>query len=452
MLDPYDPAANDSDILSEMMQNFESFDSLFKYTHRLGGRWIVVAKNGNEIRLFNDPAGLRQVFYSDVGLTGELWCASQPGMIADILSLDMSVEGIDYINSYEFQNNPEYHWPGTSTPFKEIIHLLPNHFLHLSTGMCERFWPNCFFQEMSLDTAIQKCSALFQGVIRSASNRFELALGVTAGLDCRVVLAASKGIKNIFSYMTVRQIGMRNDHADVMIPSVMLAQNDLRHDLVESSLVIDKEHFKIFQGNTAVPHSVYASDTYAINDYYAKKYGKRFVVLTGSAAEIGRCSHRSDLKKPLGERIYAEDLASLERMGKSRYVLDSFDKWLRGAENIYNYDVLDLHEWEQGHGNWLAMCQLEFDIAWKDLITPYNCRELLETMLSVDKKYRKAPDYLLYKAIIYNLWPELLNVPVNPHKDYAISRRKKSAGIRKYMGIIPSPIKKSLKNIQRLFL
>lgn len=83
--------------------------------------------------------------------------------------------------------------------------------------------------------------------------------------------------------------------------------------------------------------------------------------------------------------------------GKNQFAIKHFENWLLGLGGIYNFDVLDLFEWEQGHGTWLAMCQLEFDIAWKDIFTPFNCRSLLITMLSVKEKYRMPPKYELHK-------------------------------------------------------
>ncbi len=62
------------------------------------------------------------------------------------------------------------------------------------------------------------------------------------------------------------------------------------------------------------------------------------------------------------------------------------------------------------------MTQLEFDIAWREIITPYNCRDVLTTMLGVDERYRCAPDYTLFKRLIDRLWPEVLSEPINPHK------------------------------------
>ena len=451
LLDPYNPSAKDKDIVNELIRDFSDFDHFVDRTKRFGGRWIIIAGNSQGIRLFTDPAGLRQIFYTDIRKTRDLWCASQPGMIADILDLGMCKDGIDYINSYEFRKNPEYRWPGITTPYEEVVHLLPNHFLDVTNGFCKRYWPRQSQENSSLTSSIDKCSSLLQGLLKSASHRFELAFGITAGLDSRVVLAASKDLNNIFSYETVRQIGMAENHADIEIPSRLLSKIGLSHDVIQSSLIIDDGFFDIFRKNTALAHPVYAPDAYAILKYYAGKSVKQFVVVTGSASEIARSSFRAELKKPVCEAITPSDLAYLQSMGKSSYVLSSFEGWINGIENTHGYDILDIFEWEQGHGNWLAMCQLEFDIAWKDLFTPFNCRELLETMLSVDSKYRDAPDYTFFHGIISNLWPELLDFPINPHKYNGSASRENVTGFSKFRKFIPASVKKPLKYIYGIF-
>jgi hypothetical protein len=128
-------------------------------------------------------------------------------------------------------------------------------------------------------------------------------------------------------------------------------------------------------------------------------------------------------------------------MGANEFAIKSFESWLSGLGEIYNYHVLDMFEWEQGHGNWLAMCQLEFDIAWKDLFTPFNCRRLLINFLSVNEKYRSYPKFELYRNLIMKLWPELLNVPINPH----YKTRLRIVPLLK--GLIPHPIKRNIKKI-----
>ncbi len=63
-------------------------------------------------------------------------------------------------------------------------------------------------------------------------------------------------------------------------------------------------------------------------------------------------------------------------------------------------------------GNWQAMSQLEWDIV-HEVFTPFNCRTLLENLLSVDEKYRVHDDPIIFRRIITDLWAEVLSEPIN---------------------------------------
>jgi hypothetical protein len=113
-------------------------------------------------------------------------------------------------------------------------------------------------------------------------------------------------------------------------------------------------------------------------------------------------------------------------MGTHRFVIKHFNNWLKGPDRTNNVNIADLFQWEHAHGNWLAMTQLQFDLAWHEIITPYNCRDVLTTFLSVPEQYRKRPNYALYRTLIETLWPELLSVPINPHKKRSLTARVKN--------------------------
>lgn len=413
ILDPDHPQYANAHILNDLITKLSTCDTFFKHTYRFGGRWILIVDDGEEICLFNDAVGLRQVFYTDVGMAKELWCASQPGIIAELCDLQMDSEAVDFIDSYEFRTNPEFRWPGDSSPYKEIKHLLPNHYLNLKTGRCFRYWPDKPLTGIKFDEALERTASILQGLMKSAAHRFDLALSITAGLDSRVVLAASKPISDSVSFMTVRQIGKPEDHPDVTTPFQLLSRLGLKHDVIKSSLLMDDEFTKAFKKNVPVAHYVYAPDAQAILNYY----GKSKVAVTGSTSEVSRSSFRALLNKPLNEKLTVWDFASLQNMGKNQFALSHYEAWLSGLGNIYNVDILNLFEWELDDGNWLANCQTEFDIAWRDIFTPFNCRELIITILSVERRYMQAPKYEFHERLMLKLWPEVLSLPVNPHKN-----------------------------------
>ena len=95
-----------------------------------------------------------------------------------------------------------------------------------------------------------------------------------------------------------------------------------------------------------------------------------------------------------------------------------FEKWLNEIKTItskFGINILDLFYWEQRIGNWCANFGAELDIAIERFY-PFNCRKLLEILLSINKKYRKYPDYTLYKELIKQLWSDTLKEPINPIK------------------------------------
>ncbi len=439
ILDPFEPQADDTDILKRLVSEAADRHELRRATYRLAGRWILIVEDNDGIRLFNDAAGLRQVFYTDVDRCDHLWCASQPKMIASINNFGIDPAAVEHIDSFEFRKDPEFRWPGDGSPYKEIKHLLPNHLLDLKTGRATRYWPDAPLNTQSVGDAAESVSRMLSGLMQGAARRFDLAVSLTAGLDSRVVLAACKSICDRISVMTVRQIDKPSNYADVTVPAELVSKVGLNLDIVNSSWLMDDAFIDAFKQNTTLPHYIYAPDAQAILNYY----GQRKVVAVGSVSEIGRLSFRSMLRKPETDPTTTEDLCRLQRMGTCPYNMQSFGDWMDNLGNIYNIPILDMFEWEQGHGNWLAMCQLEFDIAWKDLFAPFNCRNLLTTLLSVDRVYRDAPNYDLFLNIIERLWPDLLSVPINPHKNKTRNKRLSDS----IKSIIPDPAKKMLKQV-----
>jgi hypothetical protein len=441
ILDPNRPAAGNGDILKTIADRMADGAQPHESTRDYGGRWILIVVNGDRSILFNDAAGLRQVFYTNEMCSDGFWCASQPGMLAELLDLEMSEEALDFIDSYEFRKYHEFRFPGDSSPYRVVQHMLPNHLLDLGTRACHRYWPDRPLATLAPETAAEHLGAMLRGLLQSASSRFDLALSLTAGLDSRIVMAASRELIHKLRIMTVRQLDKPDDYMDVAVPAQLLSRFNLAHEVVRSSLVMDREFLGVFYGNTALPHPVYAPDAYAI----MRQGGHSRVAVTGSASEIGRTSFKQQIRKPENEKITAEDLAGLQKMGGNRLVIQSYDRWLSSLGNLHNVHPLDLFEWEQGHGNWLAMCQLEFDVAWQDIFTPYNCRKLLETMLAVSDRYRESPDYSLHKMLVSNLWPELLEVPINPRPH----QKKSFADTIK--AHIPHSVKQQVKQFVQLF-
>lgn len=173
------------------------------------------------------------------------------------------------------------------------------------------------------------------------------------------------------------------------------------------------------------------------------------VCVKGDAAEIAKGYFR--LSKTTGPQISPQDLAQLSGFGESDFVVRAFDKWLRNLE-AHNVNIFDLYGWEQDAGNCVAMIQAECDIVHESF-SPLNCRAVLTTMLSVDEKHRRAPEFRMYREMIETLWSDTLAVPVNPPerprlRDIVIGILLKARVDKVVPSRLREPAKKVLRRIQ----
>jgi hypothetical protein len=204
---------------------------------------------------------------------------------------------------------------------------------------------------------------------------------------------------------------MTEESPDIRIPSRLLSRLGLKHHIIECTSTMEVEFREIYMRNVTLAHDFWGN---IIQGLY-REYPQDKIAVEGSCSEIARCPYYENGEYPRNE-ISAEMLADLTNMAHTSLIIASFDTWLgeaRIVENDYGIKILDLFYWEQRAGNWNAMAQQELDIV-QESFSPFNCRELLTILLTVDMRLRQGPKYRLYRNIIYQLWPEVMKEPINP--------------------------------------
>jgi len=407
-IDPYFPGRSNKDILCELTKSNEMPEGLIKSTFRLCGRWILIVVTQRDFFIFNDPTGLRSLFYTDFNI-GSFYCASQPGIIADICKFKYSDEfKDDFINSDYHKNDREY-WIPSGALYKDILALTPNHYLDLKKNRIVRFWPYKKLEKFKLNESVEKSSILLKQILESAAKRYQLALPITAGLDSRTILAASKDIRDKIYYYTLIYYDLTPKSPDMKIPMKLLKSLGLEHHVLDCSSVMD-DYFKIiYMKNVDMAHEVWGGIAYGLYE----KFPQDRVCVKGNIIEIAKCFYYN---KQYPHKINGKTLAQISGFGFNNFARHNFDKWYRKSKTIckeFEIEILDLFYWEQRLANWQAQSQLEWDIA-QETISPYNCLNLLELFLSVDNKFRKLPEFTMYKNMIKILWPKLLEEPINP--------------------------------------
>lgn len=410
MLDPREPSLGNRDILDRILSELREVRDAFELTYTIGGRWILIIGSEEEMILLNDPMGFRQVVYTNSGSGApDIWCASQPGVIADELGLRFSENAREFMESSYYRHNPEYWWPVRSTPYEEIEQLLPNHYLDVRGKESIRFWPRERKRRISLDEGVSSCSELLSGLMKSANERFELAFPITAGQDSRLLLASARNVSEDIYYYTLVYHSLTRESPDIVVPSRLLKRLGLEHHVIDCPGSMDPEFEEIYMKNVVTAHPYWGPIAQCILDGYPQDR----VCVKGNGGETTRCYYH---KRRYPRRMTPEKLAYLGDLAGSRFAIEHIRPYLQDLKDIEEksgYRALDLFHWEQRNGRWQAMSQLEWDIA-QEVFSPYNCRKLMTDFWSVDESYRKPPDYTMHFEIMRNLWEACLSEPINP--------------------------------------
>lgn len=417
-IDPLVPEANNLEVIRTLLDQLETYERLFQATDRFGGRWVLVVNDGSRVITFTDAAGMRQVFYTRGLSSDQIWCGSQPGLLAEALSLSIDADATAFVRTDGYLNKPWRWFPGDSTPYKEVKALLPNHYLDLGSGRVHRYWPREDLIPMSFNEAREASLKLLRGLMDGAHRRFKMSVAMTAGWDSRLVLAATRNMAIDTFYFTGIFPDMTAEHMDASAPSRLLASLGLKNNLIHCPSKVDDGLKRVFECNVSEAHREYTPIAQAMLEGCPPDT----ICTKGDVAEIVKCYHRLED----GSEITANALAKLTQMDPHPFVLNAFNEWLADARPR-NVHLLDLFCWEQSIGRLEAMFEAEFDLV-HDSFSPLNCREFLTNALRLDEKYRCGPSFLLFRALIEEMWPDALNEPINGQPQVGIKSVIRRAG------------------------
>jgi len=409
ILDPFNPSFSNLEIVNSIATNISKADDIFQYLDAKCGRFVFIVKINNELRIFNDAAGYRQIFYFTDD-TKNTWCASQPSIIAEHFGITTDQNIVKDLSRLPLIRNEEGRWyPGKITLYKDIYHLTPNHYLDLNSIEVKRYWPVKILKPVPIEEVVEYSSKILQGAFEGASKRYNLALTVTAGYDTRVLLSACNMVKEKIHFLTHTHSKLDENGADIQIPQKLLKKFGLKHHVAHHSNKVDDDFQIMFKRNvTGAKHSA-EGNAYAFLKHF-QNIGTEMVVAAGEGGGLGKSFYRL----PSFFEVNEKALATLASMRGSQTAERAFGGWLESAKKAVDYgiNILDLLYWEMRLGNWSTLAISSYDIVFESFL-PFNCRTLMEYSISVDKKYRLPPNYT-HVYLIDHMWPELLKLPINP--------------------------------------
>jgi hypothetical protein len=406
IIDPFNPELSNSEILKELI-TLNNFEDIVRKTGSYNGRYILIYSNNNTFKIFNDAVSFREVYYYfDKEL---ICCGSTPNIIAEYCNIEKDTDEAKntFFNSSEFKGLGV--WVGNVTIFKGIFNLLPNHYLDINNRISIRFYPYEPFKKNSLKEAVEIISTILTGTLKGAALRYKLHQGLTSGWDTRLLLAASKDIKEQVHYYIYKMGHLNEKSKDIIISSKLANKFNLQFKIYDIPEVdsIDSKFKEIFHNNNILARPAIMG---AIYNAYINKYDDIYTVSGTYGNELIKIS----FGLPKNRAVNGKELASLIGYEKFNYVIDETDKWYESLkQDIGNlgYNPVGLFAWEQVFNHSAALAGSEQDIA-RDEVRPFNCRLLIATANSINDKFRYKDHPRLYINVMRKTWKEVMTYPI----------------------------------------
>lgn len=407
VFDPFSPEKTNQDIVSAL-GTVPSFNELILTIKKYVGRYVIIYKSQTEFRIAHDALGLREVYYCTE--FNRVIAGSQPNLLDEFSEPKLGYTKDDDISYFCTEDIGKVRsgrlWVGDETAYRSIRHLMPNHYLDVQLLLPKRYWPNNNIERIAIEAAVDRLCAYLKGALLAMALRHKIMMAVTSGIDSRSLLAASRDICEGIYYFINKKPPLTDDSSDIRIPRAILSKLNIPFHIHDATGSVDGAFRNVFLQNTYMSSDLLLPAIY--NVYYLKHHDK--VNLLG-VGEIGREYYGAVPKVLTG--YY---LAHCLRYRQSEYATKRCELWLREVEHITkenNVDIMQLFLWEMLLGNWGSVGNSESDIAIEEF-DPYDSHFVYETMLSVAPDHRKGSLPDLFRRIIEELWPDLLDFPFNP--------------------------------------
>lgn len=391
IFDAHDP---DSDMqrIADFLVRRKSYEELEHAMSRYTGRYVVLMKRGNEVRLYPDAVGQRSCCY------GYGWAGSQPGLIGLMAEIRKgSAEHVFFSRPHSLS------WPGTATPFEDITMLRPNHYLDLAAMRSTRFWPKTPIVRQDVYEAAEKIVRLISTGMAGAHKRYKLWLALTAGHDSRVIFTSTKELHRDMEFFIVRD--ENTPPPDVAIPPRLCSAYNLAFRAYPY-VNPDREWLALYDTN--VCHMVWGPSRKKSKTY--DLLPPNIMVVKGHVPSAGRATLYQDGYRY--KNITPELLSSLLGYRGNPVAAKEFGNWLDAFPGGFEENLLDIFCLENRGGAWGSMECTGSDTNYQ-VFSPYNCRDVIENQLSVDRAYCIHPHRLNH--IMADLrCPEISHIPMNP--------------------------------------
>ena len=425
VIDPQNPEDSNEEIINHLVQQCPTEELFFQKIQILSGRYVLIYKNKASFIVIGDACNLRQIYFNF--FDNQIILTSSVKMFLTYYDYDWEICQLkkDFINEPIYKQK-ESAWYGNKSIDDRLSKLLPNHYLDLNKKEVKRiplYSPKQFSSE---DDIIDFVSLMLKGTFASLANRYKIIQALTAGLDSRILLAASKDYTEKIQFYVFHHNDHSPDPPNVWVSQALAQKLKLNYASIKPD-ELRTEFLNEYKKEHIIPR-ILTKTTHI--QYYKDYYSDPNVInVNGNASAMSKCHYGYTNQKISLEMLL---FFSGHYLSKNEFVRQELEAWLTDASQYaekYEIPILDLFYWEQRMGNWGALQSFEKDIAIEE-VCPFNNRSIHTSLLKVKPSRRASPDYKFFKKLLQSLWPETFSEPINLDKNNLRGVIKRNAMLR----------------------
>lgn len=372
----------------------DNYQELERELYACSGRWIAIFISKSAPRVYIDPLASLSLVYS----TTEQMLASTPPIL-----------NATYKPVYNEQEllEKDFWYPFGATPYTGINRLLANHYLDLNTMKAKRHWPLAGLPEFCWRHKLPEVTTIMRQQLTAFANWHPIRLGLTAGLESRVLLAIAMTSEQACQFWT-REDNSRSAKTDLAIAKKLAKLHSLEHEVIYSAAVAPLTEQQIAALLEATGYCIGGSPIKSaalIDSIHSVAFS-----FTGIGGEIARSYYHPASTTTLPVLSFGNAMAAM-KLPQHTLFKTLADNYLANLP-----DVTESQRWSLFYQeNRVSAFGAVHRYAYQNgiiFISPFSHRAIIDTMLQVsrDEQLQNA----FHIELIKQNAPQLLNTPVNP--------------------------------------